>query len=88
LKGRDRTTIFWIRYARLRRNSSSITDWPGYREMLIRHAGELISHGKDHGGAILAAKQRLMSGEDLRVSMRSGLSPANPRPHCGGDREG
>jgi hypothetical protein len=88
MSSRDRTTIFWIRYARLRRNSSSITDWPGYREMLIRHAGELISHGKDHGGAILAAKQRLMSGEDLRVSMRTGLCPTSPRRPSGSSREG
>lgn len=66
----DRVTVFWIRYARLRRNSSSITDWPGYRQMLIDQATWLVSHSFDHSGAIAAAKARLVSGEDLRVGAR------------------
>lgn len=74
MSGSDRQTIFWIRYARLRRKSSSITDWPGYRRMLMDQARWLIAHNYDSAGAIKAALDRLASGEDLRYSERS-----NPR---------
>jgi len=78
MSGRDRTTVFWIRYARLRRNRASITDWPGYRLMLISQAENLISHGADHSGAIAAGLARLKAGTDLGFVPSGGFEHSDP----------
>lgn len=72
MSSRDRTTVFWIRYARWCRGTSPVSTWPEYRELLMRQAEWLIRHGRDRNGAIsnalvkLSAVEAVALGEDIK----------------------
>lgn len=63
MNGRDRQTVFWIRYIRWCRGVSLVTTWPEYRRLLLKQACWLIEHGRDRNGTIAAAHERLSNAE-------------------------